>query len=159
MPAKSAAQQKAAGAALSAKRGDTLATIAKKLKVSRTDLAEANYLRTNAQLGAGQQLIIPRAPTTMLAARTDTAAPVTESRSGDAVIASNVQPPTVQTESAASGATRVTHRVKRGETLFSIAKLYRTTVSALRQWNRISGSAIKVGQRLTILRSGETATH
>lgn len=141
------------------KKGETISTIAKKLKVSRTDLAEANYLRTSAKLGVGQQLIIPRAPTTMLAARTDTPAPVTESRSVDAVVASNVQPPTMQSESAASGVTRVTHRVKRGETLFSIAKLYRTTVSALRQWNRISGSAIRVGQRLTILRSVETATH
>ena len=143
----------------SVKKGETISTIAKKLKVSRTDLAEANYLRTNAKLGAGQQLIIPRAPTTMLAARTDNPAPVTESRSVDAVVASNVQPPTVTSESATSGLPRVTHRVKRGETLFSIAKLYRTTVSALKQWNRISGSAIKVGQRLTILRSGETATH
>jgi membrane-bound lytic murein transglycosylase D len=143
----------------SVKKGETISTIAKKLKVSRTDLADANYLRTNAKLGAGQQLIIPRAPTTMLAARTHVPAPVAESRSGDAVVASGVQPPRVQSESAASALTRVTHRVKRGETLLSIAKLYRTTVSALRQWNRISGSAIKVGQRLTILRSGETATH
>ena len=143
----------------SVKKGETISTIAKKLKVSRTDLAEANYLRTNAKLGAGQQLIIPRAPTTMLAARTDSPAPVTESRSVDAVVASNVQPPTVTSGSATSGVSRVTHRVKRGETLFSIARLYRTTVSALKQWNRISGSAIKVGQRLTVLRSGETATH
>ena len=143
----------------SVKKGETISTIAKKLKVSRTDLAEANYLRTNAKLGAGQQLIIPRAPTTILAARTDSPAPVTESRSVDAVVASNVQPPTVTSGSATSGVSRVTHRVKRGETLFSIARLYRTTVSALKQWNRISGSAIKVGQRLTVLRSGETATH
>jgi membrane-bound lytic murein transglycosylase D len=143
----------------SVKKGETISTIAKKLKVSRTDLAEANYLRTTAKLGAGQQLIIPRAPTTMLAARTDNPAPVTESRPVDAAVASSVQPPTVQSESTASGATRVTHRVKRGETLSSIAKLYRTTVSALKQWNRISGSAIKIGQRLTILRNAETATH
>ena len=135
------------------RKGETISTIAKKLKVSRTDLAEANYLTTKAQLGAGQQLIIPRAPTTMLAARTETPAPVAESRSVDAVVASNVRPPAVQNESAASGVTRVTHRVKRGETLMSIARLYQTTVGALKQWNRISGNAIKAGQRLTILRS------
>ena len=75
----------------------------------------------------------------------------------DAVVASNVQPPAVESESAASSVSRVTHRVKRGETLFSIAKLYRTTVSALKQANRISGSAIKVGQRLTVIRAGATA--
>ena len=59
----------------------------------------------------------------------------------------------MQNASAASGVTRVTHQVKRGETLLSIAKLYRTTVAALKQSNRISGNAIKAGQRLTILRT------
>ena len=49
--------------------------------------------------------------------------------------------------------------MKRGETLFSIANLYQTTVAALKQWNRISGSAIKIGQRLTILRSTGSATN
>ena len=140
----------------SVKKGETISTIAKKLKVSRTDLAEANYLSTKARLDAGQQLIIPRAPTTILAARTDTPAPVAESRSVDAVAASNVRPSNVESASAATEATRVTHRVKRGETLFSIARLYQTTVTALKQWNRISGSAIKIGQRLTILRSAAT---
>ena len=140
----------------SVKKGETISTIAKKLKVSRTDLAEANYLSTKARLDAGQQLIIPRAPTTILAARTETPAPVAESRSVDAVVASNVRPPAVKSASAASGVARVTHRVKRGETLFSIARLYQTTVSALKQWNRISGSAIRAGERLTILRGGAT---
>lgn len=141
------------------KKGETISTIAKKLKVSRTDLAEANYLRTSARLTAGQQLIIPRAPTTMLAARTETPAPVAESRAVDAVVASNVRPPVVQNETAASSTTRVTHRVKRGETLFSIAKLYHTTVDAVKQWNRLTGSAIKAGQRLTILRPDVVATN
>ena len=141
------------------KKGETISTIAKKLKVSRTDLAEANYLTTKAKLGTGQQLIIPLAPTTMLAARAETPAPVTESRSVDAVVASNVRPPAVVSQSVVSDVSRVTHRVKRGETLLSIARLYRTTVSALQQANRLSGSAIRAGQRLTVLRSAANATN
>ncbi len=140
------------------KKGETISTIAKKLKVSRTDLAEANYLTTRATLEAGRQLISPRAPTTILAARTETPVPVAESRSVDAVVASNVRPPVVQNESAAATVSRVTHRVKRGETLFSIAKLYETTVAAVKQANRLTGSAIQAGQRLTIIRPG-AATH
>jgi len=140
----------------SVKKGETISTIAKKLKVSRTDLAEANYLSTKARLDAGQQLIIPLAPTTILAARTESPAPVAESRSVDAVVASNLRPLAAQNASAASAAARVTHRVKRGETLFTIARLYQTTVTALKQWNRISGSAIRIGQRLTILRGDAT---
>jgi membrane-bound lytic murein transglycosylase D len=53
----------------------------------------------------------------------------------------------------------VTHRVKRGETLFSIAKLYRTTVDSLKQLNRIKGTGIQAGQRLTILKPATVATN
>jgi LysM repeat protein len=49
--------------------------------------------------------------------------------------------------------------VKQGETLFSIARLYETTVAALKQLNGISGNAIKAGQRLTIVKSRGTATN
>ena len=43
------------------KKGETLASVAKKLRVTRTDLAEANYLSVRARLSAGQELIIPQA--------------------------------------------------------------------------------------------------
>jgi membrane-bound lytic murein transglycosylase D len=137
------------------RKGETLATIARRLKVSRADLAEANYLSTKSRVNVGQQLIIPRAPTLLLAARTDTPAPVVEARSSDVVTASNNNvrvPRPEKTEQA-----RTFYRVKRGDTLFSIARLFRTTVASLKQWNRIRGNAIQVGQRLTILRNG-TAT-
>ena len=131
---------------LTVKKGETLATIARRLKVSRADLAEANYLKTTARLTTGQQLVIPRPPTLLLAAHADTTAPPTESRSVDAVVASNVVTP----EPDRPAQTPIVHRVKRGETLSSIARLYRTTVSALKQWNRITGTTIAAGQRLTI---------
>jgi len=140
------------------KKGETISSIAKKLKVNRTDLAQANYLSTKASLKAGQQLIIPRPPTTLLAARTDNPAPIAEprpARPADVVTASNVEPPAVESVRA----TTVTHRVKRGETLFSIARLYRTTVDSLKQWNRIKGSGIQAGQRLTILKPATVATN
>jgi LysM repeat protein len=52
------------------------------------------------------------------------------------------------------------HRVKRGDTLFSIARLYRTTVAAIKDWNRLRSNLILVGQRLTIFNeAATTATH
>ena len=47
---------------------------------------------------------------------------------------------------------RIVHRVKRGDTLFSIARLYNTTVEAVKSWNSrtIRGNRINVGDRLTI---------
>jgi membrane-bound lytic murein transglycosylase D len=132
---------------LTVKKGETLLSIARKLKVSRTDLAEANYLKTTAKLKTGQQLVIPRPPTLLLATHADTPAPATESRSIDAVVASNVVAPKPERAQQVP----IVHRVKRGETLSSIARLYATTVASLKQWNHLKGSTIAAGQRLTIL--------
>lgn len=43
-----------------------------------------------------------------------------------------------------------THRVKKGDTLYAIAKKYGVTVKQIQQANNISGSDISVGQRLKI---------
>jgi len=134
---------------LTVRSGETLLSIARKLNVSRTDLAEANYLSTTARLSVGQQLVIPRAPTLLLAARTGNPLPAAESRSGDAVAASNVIAP--KPERAAQ--VPVVHRVKAGETLASIARLYSTTVGSLMQWNHLKDATVATGQRLTILQT------
>jgi membrane-bound lytic murein transglycosylase D len=136
----------------SVRKGETLLSISRKLKVSRADLAEANYLSVKSRLSAGQQLIIPREPTLLLAARTETPVPETESRSLDAVVAVRAVAPRAEQASE----TKVVHKVKRGETLASIARLYRTSVASLKQWNRIKGNAIMVGQRLTVFGAKRT---
>ncbi|HZI80395.1 MAG TPA: transglycosylase SLT domain-containing protein [Vicinamibacterales bacterium] len=140
------------------RKGETIATIARKLKVKRADLAQANYLSERARLASGQQLIIPRPPTLLLAAndRSEEAdEPVRTSDTGrggaDAVVA--VAAPSRR---VAPEATSIVHRVKRGETLFSIAKRYNTSVAAVRQSNKLRGNVIKVGQRLTIAARGST---
>jgi LysM repeat protein len=48
----------------------------------------------------------------------------------------------------------IVHRVKRGDTLFSLARLYRTTVASLKRWNDLRSNRILVGQRLTV-RTGQ----
>jgi LysM repeat protein len=45
---------------------------------------------------------------------------------------------------------KVLYQVKRGDTLASIARIFRTSVSALQTWNRIDGTRIMAGDRLTI---------
>jgi membrane-bound lytic murein transglycosylase D len=134
----------------SVKRGETLLSISRKLKVRQADLAEANSLTLRSRVTPGQQLIIPRAPTTLLAARPENPAPETviaESRPVVSQKAMLVAAPAERVDSQ-----RIVHRVKRGDTLFSIAKLYNTTVDALRTWNArtIRGNRINVGDRLTI---------
>src|SRR5437588_163701 len=138
------------------KRGESLLTIARNLKVKQADLAEANYLSMRAQVRPGQQLIIPRAPMTLLAARADNPAPSPEpsvvAATPTAVVpvkASLTQPTSGQLEPQ-----KLVYRVKQGDTLFSIARLYNTTVDLLKSWNTtIKGSRINIGDRLTIFPS------
>ena len=137
------------------KKGETLASIARRLKVSRADLAEANYLSTRSGVRPGQQLVIPRAPTLLLAARSENPAPVVEARTADVVTASNVEVPAPQK----TALSRLVYKVKRGDTLSSIARLYHTTVVSLKKWNQIRGNGIQVGQRLTIFTSRATQTN
>ena len=145
------------------KRGETLATIARKLKVSRVDLAEANYLKTSAKLTPGQQLIVPSAPALLLARRTESPVPAVASRSIDVV---DQAPPDAVVAAAPDGTSgppsqpeRLVHRVKRGDTLSSIARLYSTTVSSLKQWNKLRTNTLAVGQRLTIFSRNVVATN
>jgi membrane-bound lytic murein transglycosylase D len=142
------------------KRGETIATIARKLKVKRADLAQANYLSERSRLNAGQQLIIPRAPTLLLASgerdggETELAATrdADVGRGGPDTVVATARPAPARSASARAMAAsaRVVHRVKRGDTLFSIAQKYNTTVAAVRQANGLRGNTIKVGQRLTV---------
>lgn len=46
--------------------------------------------------------------------------------------------------------TKVTHVVRRGETLSSIARRYGTTVASVKDWNGLQGNSIQAGRRLTV---------
>ncbi len=143
------------------RKGETLLTISRTLKVSRADLADANYLSVKSRVTPGQQLVIPRAPTLLLATRADNPAPLVETQKTPAVVtASAVVPNAKATASAAPAAAKVIYRVKRGDTLASIARVFQTSVASLKKWNSLSGNVIQAGQRLTILTTARsTATH
>ena len=134
----------------SVKRGETLLSISRKLKVRQADLAEANSLTLRSRVTPGQQLIIPREPTTLLAARPDNPAPETVLAESRPVVSQKAMLVSASSESVEPQ--RIVHRVKRGDTLFSIAKLYNTSVAALKSWNTrtIHGNRINIGDRLTI---------
>jgi membrane-bound lytic murein transglycosylase D len=128
------------------KRGESLASIARKLRVSRADLAQANYLRTNSRVQAGQRLVIPRMPSAALLAR---AASRTEADSV-AALAVDETPEKAEAEEVPA---RVVYRVRRGDTLSSIARKHGTTIDQLKAWNKLRGSVLSIGTRLVILSS------
>jgi membrane-bound lytic murein transglycosylase D len=129
-----------------AKKGETLLTVARRFGVSRADVAEANNLSIKSRLRPGQELIIPRAPTTLLAARTERAAP--------SAVASRAIVETAESPRATQPSTQVaqvTYKVKRGDTLFSIAQLFDTSVAKIKTWNRLSSNTIAPGRKLKIM--------
>ena len=125
------------------KRGDTLALIAKKLHVSKTDLAEANYLRTTARVAAGDMLMVPQ-EATAVAARVER--PV--AAKARPALARSTQP---ARPAANASRVKVTYQVKRGDTLGSIARRYRTNVASIKTWNpSLSGDRLTAGAHLTV---------
>jgi len=130
------------------KRGDTLPLIAKKLHVSKADLAEANDLRVTARVAAGQKLMVPHEATVLMAARTDRPVPATEARS---TVSGSGQ---LARAAANSNRVKAIYEVKSGDTLASIAALFKTSVASLKTWNpRIARTnRLTAGQRLTVYR-------
>jgi len=119
------------------KSGESLATIARKLRVSRNDLAEANYLKITSRVRPGQRLVVPRMPAAALLAR--------------AAQADDAAAPMLVAATAEVEDTPATlYRVRAGDTLFAIAKRHGATVEQLRQWNKLKGSSISIGARLIV---------
>jgi membrane-bound lytic murein transglycosylase D len=120
------------------KSGESLATIARKLRVSRSDLAEANYLKITSRVRPGQRLVVPRMPTAALLARA-AAGVAAEAEAGAA---------TATRES--DDAPAIVYRVRAGDTLYAIARRHGTTVEQLKAWNKLKGTSLSIGTRLVV---------
>jgi membrane-bound lytic murein transglycosylase D len=103
--------------------GDSLWRIAKRHRMDVATLARLNGMRPNDTLRAGQKLVL-----------NSRAAPGAKKSSG-----------------AARDARQVSYKVRSGDTLSRIAKVFGVTVSDLVSWNGISRSAtLRPGQRLMV---------
>ena len=116
------------------RRGDTVASIARDSDVSTSQLRQWNKLRVSSKLRPGRILVLytaaAGAPSVVAKARKSV-----EPVSGT----SNIR------------RVRVVHRVKKGDTLYTIASNYGTTIDLIRDWNRLShNDSLKIGERLTL---------
>jgi LysM repeat protein len=90
--------------------------------------------------------MVPVEATVLMAANTNRTVPATEART---TVAQSGQ----LARAANSNRIKSTYQVKSGDTLASIARLFKTTVSAVRTWNpRLPGDRVTAGQRLTVYR-------
>ena len=128
------------------KRGETLATIARRLQVSRADLAEANYLKVTSKVAVGAKLIIPRMPSATLLAR----ASAGELESTAEMIAVDVLKETTPLASTVTPRRAKTYQVRRGDTLGAIARKTGTTIAQLKNWNKLRTTNLQVGRRLLV---------
>jgi membrane-bound lytic murein transglycosylase D len=139
------------------KRGESVATIARKLGVSRGDLAEANGLSTKARVRPGQDLLVPRAPSTALVARAENASSSARTARAGAPAAAPVAPARAERTVEPARSSKVVYKVRRGDTLGSIARAFDTTIAAIKSANKLRSNRIAVGDRLTINRPTTTA--
>lgn len=112
------------------KKGDTLSAIARKYGVSVADLTEANKVKTRTSLRVGQEILVPVSGSTSKAPIATAAAYTSSPRTAKSLPS--------------------TYRVKRGDTLFSIATKFNVSVNDLKKWNKLTSTRLDIGQKLSL---------
>lgn len=116
------------------KKGDTPASLAKRYDVKSDDIVRFNKLRSNRSLRVGQNLLIPLNPE----AGKLTLADLRESLHDDA-----------PAKKSAQGGKKYT--VRKGDSLYKIAKRFGVSEKQLRSWNGLGNSnALKPGRTLIV---------
>lgn len=134
-----------------ARRGDTVAGVAARIGMDAEELARFNGRTTTDVLRADEILALPRRVTPGaaaggrdIAAIASGAIDAAEARQGSTAV--TAAPLAVQ-----GGAEPVRHRVARGETAYSVARLYSVSVRSLAEWNGLGPDlAVREGQYLII---------
>ncbi|MER1968781.1 transglycosylase SLT domain-containing protein [Castellaniella sp. GW247-6E4] len=150
------------------RRGQSLTAIAKSHGVSVNALRDANGLSKKRTVASGDILLIPTrsagdGPGIRLAAYTPDNTERTPARNVRTVGPHGAQDVrVVSIPRAQAGTLRTappdmrpkvvarTHTVRRGDTLYSLARRYNTSVDALRKLNNLKGSALPTGARLRV---------
>ncbi|CUH86332.1 Murein hydrolase activator NlpD precursor [Phaeobacter sp. CECT 5382] len=151
-----------------AQRGDKVSDLAARIGLPAGEIAKFNGMQPSDPLRKGEVLALPRrAPTAAnsaagkanpgavdIAALAGTAidsAPATSPNPGS-VTTTEIQPkPQVKPVKVQAGPEPVRHKVVRGETAYTISRLYQVPVKSLAEWNGLgSDFAIREGQHLMI---------
>jgi len=106
------------------KRGDTLSGLAKMYKTSIHAISDANHIHKSSRIIAGKVLKIP-------------------SRTNAANIHAAASPPVVPGQN-------IIYEVKSGDNLWNIAGKFDTTTKNIMATNKLSSTALSIGQRLSI---------
>lgn len=116
-------------------KGETLYSVARAYGVKPDDLAKANSIDDPSKLRVGKKLLIPRGAGSASGAASSTGA-----------------------GSASDPTEPLTHKVAKGETLFSLSRTYGVSVDSIRSANGFdSSSVLKIGMTIKIPAEGKPA--
>lgn len=143
-------------------KGDSLYSIAKRYGISVNELKKANNLTSNS-LSIGQVLKIPKISTnndfgytvqsgdTLYSIASKFGITVNEIKTYNNLTSNNLSiGQTLKIPGNADQMLSDTHTVKTGDTLYSIARMYDTTVSILKELNNLTSDILSVGQTLKV---------
>ena len=150
-----------------ARRGDTVRDVANRIGADAQELADYNAITVDDELRAGEIIALPSRvaePSAATGGRGQIVPPSEVDISSIAGNAIDTAAPQVETETLASTASTaddsskvqighepVRHKVERGETAFTIARLYNVTPRALADWNGLGNEfTIRENQILLI---------
>jgi murein DD-endopeptidase MepM/ murein hydrolase activator NlpD len=144
-----------------ARRGDTVTSVATRLGISPASLGRQNAIAPDVPLRAGEVLVLPaRVEEPSPATGAPATGPIQPPEQVDVTTIASGAIDRAQREAAAtppaaaqppSGREPVRHRVARGETVYSIARLYNVPTRALADWNGLGTDlSLREGQTLLI---------
>ena len=139
-----------------ARRGDTLRSLANRIGMDADSLAKYNGTSPDAQLRQGEVVSLPSkvassvpAPSDVTTSTLDGGNDVNITELAQTAIGTSTPSATPSTNQPSKDPIR--HRVERGETAYTIARLYRVSVRSLAEWNGLDSNLnIREGQYLTI---------
>lgn len=144
-----------------ARRGESVASMAGRLGMNPEELARTNALRPTDPLREGEMLILPKRVSATPQPAVIAGSTLPASGGGSVDISSiattaldEAGPTPVKPSPVASkpvSGQPLTHRVARGETAFTIARTYNVSAKALADWNQLgTDMAVREGQTLII---------
>lgn len=142
-----------------ARRGETVASMAGRLGMPPEELARTNALRSTDPLREGEMLLLPKrvSATPQPAVIAGSTLPATGGVDITSIATTALDEAGPTPVAAAPVASKpisgqpATHRVARGETAFTIARAYNVSAKALADWNQLGPDmAVREGQTLII---------
>jgi LysM repeat protein len=150
---------------------ETLFSISRRYKVQMSEIQQANEILKQG-LKEGQMLLVPYRRTisssdssepsstdasaaSVTSVANPSSASTTPAKNDRPTVAPTVESPVTNPSKSAAAVTiqkvKITHKVKSGESLSTIAKKYKVTIAELKSWNSLSSDKLQIGKSLKVI--------